>query len=326
MIKNPHSGLLTPFDFDNLLNHVPELHLLDLRIDSYCLEKPIDSSDVQPNFWLELALTIKKLYNDYFGFVILHGTDTMSYTASALSFMLNGLQKPIIFTGSQLPIGDLRTDAKENLITSLHYASLEDINRNPIIQEITLYFEYKLFRANRTTKWSATQFDAYLSPNYPALGESGVSLEIQKNMLFYDEIKSFHISEQFSTEIVNITYYPGIQLDLLEKCLENHPPKLIILQVYGTGTISNDSRTIVFLKKLRTKGSQFLIVSQCRKGSVNFHTYQNSKIFDEIGAINGKDLTFEAAVTKSMIILPQSKSEFDFKNKMERNLKGELTE
>src|SRR5690606_15737566 len=235
MAKDYETQSLKPFDFENLLKHIPELSLIDSRISFTGFKKPIDSSDMNPQHWKELAKIIERNYKDYDGFVVLHGTDTMAYSASAISFMLSGLQKPVIFTGSQLPVGDLRTDAKENLITSIHFASLQE-NAEPKIKEVCVYFEYKLLRANRTTKINAENFDAFESPNYPDLGESGIHLDVRKHVLrFKDESVEFSINKNLNTDLGLIKIFPGMNRSFIENMFETPNLKAMIIEAFGSG-------------------------------------------------------------------------------------------
>src|SRR5690606_24638502 len=232
MAKDYESQSLKPFDFENLLKYIPELSLIDSEISFAGFEKPIDSSDMHPHHWVELAKIIEENYENYDGFVILHGTDTMAYSASALSFMTEGLQKPVIFTGSQLPVGDLRTDAKENLITSIHFASLQQ-NGVPVIREVCIYFEYKLLRANRTTKISAENFDAFESPNYPDLGESGIHLDVRSHVLWKERPdKKFAVNYNLNSDLGLIKIFPGMKQSFVENMFSAPGLKAMIIEAF----------------------------------------------------------------------------------------------
>ena len=322
MVKDFETGALKAFNFNQLLERIPELQLLDCTIDTYSFEDPIDSSDMNPEHWITIAEVIEKNYHDFDGFVVLHGSDTMSYTASALSFMLKNLRKPIILTGSQLPIGDLRTDAKENLLTSLYYASLYE-NDEAVIQEVTVYFEYKLLRGNRTLKYSAEYFDAYQSPNYPTLGQSGVHLNIEKDFLYRPkEDEEFSVDEHISRDVLFWRIFPGMHLDHFE---EIPKMKVLILQVFGSGTIFNTRRTQQTLQLLRERGTEIVVVSQCVSGGVSFGKYSNSNIFNEIGAVSGHDMTAESAITKAMHLLDNPNYDGNFAENFAKNLCGEVS-
>jgi len=324
MTKDYKTGSLVPFDFDSIFNNIPELQLLDVDLQSISFEKVIDSSDINEKHWIKIAEIIENNYLFFDGFVVLHGTDTMAYSASALSFMLNGLQKPVIFTGSQLPIGDLRTDSKENLITSIYFA-IQHKNKIPIIQEVCIYFEYKLFRANRTTKYSTLHFDAYVSPNFPLLGEAGVHLNINENELYFDKMKTFNINTAFKNEIEIFKYYPNCSYSILKYLVNNEQVRVIILECFGAGNIPLDEENLELLRISKQKNKLLIVTSQCIAGKIDLGKYQNSNIFLELDAIDGKDMTQECLITKAMFLLGQNSNNKDFKQYFEQNLKGELS-
>jgi len=324
MIKDFETGALRNFDFDELLNHIPELKLLDCTIETVSFKKPIDSSDMNTEAWIALAEIIESQYHRVDGFVILHGSDTMSFSASALSFMLENLDKPVIFTGSQLPIGDLRTDAKENLITSIQIAALRE-NNQPVIREVCLYFEYKLFRGNRTTKISAEHFEAFTSMNYPPLAESGMNLTINRELLFRPNLKKpLIVHKELETRILVIKMFPGIDKNTFEY-LTNYPHvQALIIETYGTGNVTTESW---FLQKLRTLTAReipIINITQCEKGSVMMGLYETSTELKKIGIISGKDINFEAAIAKTMYLLGKKLSLSSFKTFFETSLRGEM--
>lgn len=326
MVKDFDTGALKVFDFKKLLQRIPELKQLDCDIKTVSFEKPIDSSNMNTDKWAKLAAMIEENYDRFDGFVILHGSDTMSYSASALSFMLENVAKPVVFTGSQLPIGDLRTDAKENLITAIQIASLKN-KTHPIIREVCLYFEYKLYRANRTTKISAEHFNAFTSPNYPALAESGVHLKVTKELLWPNEPgKELKVHKHFDDNAVIIKMFPGINERVLSSILDTPGLKGVVLETYGSGNAPTDIYFISILQKAIQSGVHIVNVTQCSGGSVNMGHYETSTMLKEIGVISGADITTEAAITKMMFLLGQEVSASEFKTLFESSLCGELSQ
>ena len=323
MEKDYETTSLRAFDFNHIFNKIPEMNLLECEVSVHQFSEPLDSSDVGPEEWKEIAQLIEENYNLFDGFLILHGTDTMAYTASALSFMLKNLRKPVILTGSQLPIGDLRTDAKENLLTSLYYASLYQ-NDEAVVQEVALYFEYKLLRGNRCLKYSAENFDAFISPNYPILGESGVHLKVEEAMLYRTPCQEdFSVDLHLNDSILLWRIFPGINLESLPQIPKI---KVLILQVFGSGTIFSNKKTEEVLQKIRNNGTEIVVISQCVSGGISIGKYNNSNIFKKIGAISGHDITAESALAKAMHLIDNPNYSGDFAENFKKNLRGEISE
>jgi L-asparaginase len=326
MIKDYKTNALKAFDFSSIADKIPELQQLNCKISSVSFDEPIDSSNMNTQYYTAIVEIIEENYNKFDGFVVLTGSDTMSYTSSAISFMLENLQKPIIFTGSQLPIGDLRTDAKENLITSIEIAASKKSNK-PIITEVCLYFEYKLYRANRTTKINAEQFKAFTSMNYPPLAESGVHLTFNEHLVQQpkNEEKKLIVRKNLVDQIVILKLFPGISKTVIESILNIKNLKGVVLETYGAGNAPN---TIVFINLLKdaiSKGIKIINVTQCAGGSVIQGHYETSVALKEIGVVNGKDITTESAVAKLMYLLSENLSKKDFNYFFEKPLRGEIS-
>ncbi|MGS2740751.1 asparaginase [Sinomicrobium sp. M5D2P17] len=324
MIKDYETGALRAFNFDKLLKRIPELSHLDCNIKTVSFDDPIDSSNMNPEYWVLIAGIIEDNYNAFDGFVVLHGSDTMSYTGAALSFMLENLTKPVILTGSQLPIGDLRTDAKENLITSIQIAALKEKGK-PKVAEVCLYFEYKLYRANRTTKINAEHFEAFASLNYPPLAESGVHLKINdEHLLVPNRRKKFEVHKELDTNIAVIRLFPGINGAVLSGIFETPGLKAVIVETYGAGNAPTEEWFRVLVEKAVKKGIFIVNVTQCSGGSVLMGKYETSTHLRKMGVINGKNITTEAAIAKLMYLLGCKINKKAFKTVFETPLRGEL--
>ena len=322
MIEDAVVKSLKPFDFNQITNEIPELNKLNCQIDAVAFENPIDSSNINFEIWTKIGDNIFRNYNEYDGFVVLHGTDTMSYTASALSLMFQNLSKPIILTGSQLPLGQVRTDGKENLITAIEIASMKK-NKKAIVQEVVVYFENQLFRGNRTTKVSADHFDAFKSYNYPTLAEVGVEIKFNYNYLLRRDSNKLEYQNKFNPGVLVVFFYPGIVFKSIIKIIKNSSSKVIVLMSYGSGNLPTDKSLIQFLKSQSDK--IFLNVSQCVAGKVEQEKYEAGLNLKKAGVVGSLDMTLELVIVKSMFLL--NKYPFDnlkFKENFLSNMSGEL--
>ena len=325
MVRDYGSGSLSAFDFERLLEHIPELYQLDCEIDTHSFGRPIDSSNMDIRHWQELAGLIGTHYDRYDGFVVLHGSDTMSYSASALSFMLENLAKPVIFTGSQLPIGDLRTDAKENLITAVQIAALREAG-HPVIREVCLYFEYKLYRGNRTTKVNTEHFEAFDSPNYPPLAVSGVHLRVQREALLRVSKGPLKVHREMDGRVGVVRLFPGMDPDWLRYQLEAPGLRAVVLETFGAGNAPTAPWLVESLQAAVKRGLHVVNVTQCTAGSVLMGQYETSASLREIPLLDGRDITTEAALAKLMYLLGTGLGSNSFKTVFEAPIRGEMSE
>ena len=304
MIENPETGALENFDFDHLLRHVPELKRFNYHICSYQFDPPIDSSDMEPLMWAKIVEIIHYNYERFDGFVILHGTDTMAYTASALSFMLENLGKPVILTGSQLPIGTLRTDGKENLITAIEIAAARRPDGSPMVPEVCIFFENELMRGNRTTKINAENFNAFRSFNYPPLAKAGIHIRYNEHLIRRpDPTRPMKPHYLFDTNVVMLTLFPGIQESIIDSVLHVPNLKAVVLKTYGSGNAPQKDWFIQQLKEATERNIIIVNITQCPSGAVEMRRYETGLQLLQAGVISGYDSTPECAVTKLMFLL-----------------------
>ena len=327
MKQDPVDGALRPYDFSQIQEEVPELKKFAVRIDSYTFDPLIDSSDVEPSLWTRLAGLIRNRYDEYDGFVILHGTDTMAYSASALSFMLEGLAKPVIFTGSQLPIGVPRTDGKENLISAVEIAAAKDADGHPMVPEVSICFDARLLRGNRTSKLSAEEFHAFRSINFPALAEAGVNIRYNRRVIRCpaDWEQPLTVHTQLDTRVSILKIHPGITPEVMRIFLCAPEIRAVIIETYGSGNAISKPWFIDIIREAGALGKILLNVTQCNSGSVNMDLYATGKSLKEAGVVSGYDSTTEAALGKLFVLMGLSDDNAWVKTQLQEDLCGEIS-
>ena len=321
MIQDPETGSLQPFQLSKIYEDAPLLKRINCQIDSYSFDPLIDSSNMRPELWVQLAEVIKERYDDYDGFVVLHGTDTMAFTASMLSFMLENLAKPVILTGSQLPLGMLRSDGRDNLISATEIASSKEV----VVPEVCIYFENRLYRGNRTVKINAENFEAFISGNHPSLAKSGIHLKYRKDLLLKPANLPLKVYTELDSNIAILTLYPGISEKVVRTILGIEGLKGVVLQSYGSGNAPTDQWFIDCLTAAIEKGIIIYNVTQCKYGSVDIGKYQTSSVLGRIGVVSGYDITTESAVAKLMFLLGNYQDKTKIIELLETPLRGEMT-
>ncbi len=327
MKEDPFDQTLKPFDFSQILEEVPELRKFTYKIDTYTFNPLIDSSDIEPKLWQEIVEVIEEKYDEYDGFVILHGTDTMSYSASTISFMIEGLNKPVIFTGSQLPIGKARTDGKENLISAIEIAAAKDEKGHAVVPEVCVYFDNMLMRGNRTSKFSSDNFRAFTSANLPPLAKAGITIKYDKSEIIYPKSWKnrpiFHKNLDLRVAILKI--HPGITEEVVSEILISTGSRAIILETYGSGNAPSKAWFIDLVKRANDMGKILLNVTQCITGSVNMDIYATGRTLKEAGVISGYDSTTESALGKLFYLMGKYENNVDVKTRLCEALRGEIS-
>ncbi len=302
MIKDAETGALRPFDFEQVYEQMPQLKSFNYEIDFISFDPLVDSSNMKPEMWVRLAKLIKEHYGRYDGFVVLHGSDTMAYTASALSFMLENLNKPVVLTGSQLPMGMIRTDGRDNFLAAIEIAAATEED-TPIVPEVCIYFENRLMRGNRTTKQNAENFDAFASGNYPLLAEVGVYIRYNRHKILKPNFKNLKIHTQIECNVSILKLFPGISENVVHNTVRIPGLKALILETFGSGNAPTDAWLLNCLKQAIDNGLIVFNVTQCQSGSVEMDKYETGRQLEKIGVLSGGDITTESALTKLMYLL-----------------------
>lgn len=323
-LKDPSTGALRPFEFDRLREHVPELNRFSVDLPVHAFDTPVDSSNMGPEAWARIARVIAEQYHQHDGFVILQGTDTMAYSASALSFMLEGLDKPVILTGSQLPMGVIRTDGKENIITAIEIASGKGEGKVRV-PEVAIYFEFKLYRGNRTHKFNADHFQAFRSPNYPLLAEAGVTIEFDQQAIAEPGSGELELHTEFDANVLVLRLFPGIAHQMVAHLLSIPGLRGVVLETFGSGNAMTDRDFLRTLKEAIDRGVLVLNVTQCPYGFADQSVYETGQALQDIGVVEGRDMTTEAGVSKLMHLLGAGQDPSTIRASLQRSLRGEMT-
>ena len=324
MVNDPSTGMLTAFNFDNLYQQIPELKRLNVKLQTISFENPVDSSEMNPTYWKQIATHVFDFYGDFDGFVVLHGSDTMAYTATALSFMLQGLKKPVILTGSQLPINEIRTDGRENVLTSIEIAAAKNSNGTSKVNEVCIYFENNLYRGNRTTKISANAFEAFASPNFLPLATAGIHINY-RTVSYPFENDHLKLYTELDNRVALLKIFPGFNANVYKSLFDFNNVKGIVLETFGAGNAPTDKFFDDLITDYIGQGGVVLNITQCQSGSVEQGLYETSSFFQKIGVVGGGDMTTEAAICKLMFALASSSNKSEIEKMLKQSIAGELS-